>query len=115
MFPSREATAAALIRAAGLHTLSSAAAGGVRWRLLVCGKCKPASRFWRPDSTGTFDFTATTFDASANPDFALTGTPFFTGELVLHTNHGVLIFKDAGAAAVDGDVLRSRASGLDRK
>lgn len=55
--------------------------------------------------SGTFDFTATTFDPLANPDFALTGTGFFTGQLVLHTNHGVLIFKDAGAIAVDGDVL----------
>jgi hypothetical protein len=56
--------------------------------------------------SGTFDFTATTFDALANPDSALTGTAFFTGELVLQTNRGVLVFKDAGAVAVDGEVLR---------
>jgi hypothetical protein len=54
---------------------------------------------------GTFDFTAATFDPSANPDSAVTGAGFFTGRLVLHTNGGVLIFKDAGALAADGDVL----------
>lgn len=54
---------------------------------------------------GTFDFTATTFDPSANPDFAVTGVALFTGRLVLHTNLGVLIFKDAGAIAADGDAL----------
>ena len=54
---------------------------------------------------GTFDFTATTFDPSANPDFAVTGAGFFTGRLVLHTKRGVLIFKDAGAIAADGDVV----------
>src|SRR5215510_6343974 len=54
---------------------------------------------------GTFDFTATTLNTSANPDFALTGIAFFTGQLVLHTNHGGLVFKDAGALAIDGDVI----------
>jgi hypothetical protein len=37
---------------------------------------------------GAFDFTATTFDPLANPDFPLTGIGFFTGDLVLHTNRG---------------------------
>src|SRR5262245_14341061 len=46
---------------------------------------------------GTFDFTPATVDPSGNPDAALTGIAFFTGELILHTNHGRLIFKDAGA------------------
>jgi hypothetical protein len=54
---------------------------------------------------GTFDFTATTFDPAANPDFALTGTGFFTGRLVLRTNHGTLTFRDAGAIATDDQSL----------
>lgn len=54
---------------------------------------------------GTFDFTATTFDPAANPDFAVTGVGFFTGRLVLHTNHGVLTFRDAGAIAADQDAM----------
>jgi hypothetical protein len=54
---------------------------------------------------GTFDFTPTTVDMSGNPDFALTGIAFFTGELVLQTNHGGIRFKDAGAldVAIAGD------------
>lgn len=54
---------------------------------------------------GTFDFTPTTVDTSGNPDFALTGIAFFTGELILQTNHGGLVFKDAGAldVAIAGD------------
>ena len=44
-------------------------------------------------------------DTSGNPDFALTGIAFFTGELILDTNHGGLVFKDAGAldVAIAGD------------
>lgn len=54
---------------------------------------------------GAFVFTATAFNPFANPDFALTGAGFFTGDLILQTNRGGLVFKDAGAVAVDGDVL----------
>ena len=54
---------------------------------------------------GTFDFAARTFDPAANPDFASTGTGFFTGRLVLRTNHGTLTFRDAGAIASDSDAL----------
>jgi len=54
---------------------------------------------------GTFDFTPTTVDAPGNPDFPLTGIAFFTGELILQTNDGGLVFKDAGAldVAIAGD------------
>ena len=54
---------------------------------------------------GTFDFTATTFDPAANPDFFVTGIGFFTGRLVLHTNHGAVTFGDAGAIAADSGGL----------
>ena len=54
---------------------------------------------------GTFDFTAKTLDSLANPDFALTGISFFTGQLILHTNHGGVVFKDAGALAIEGNVI----------
>jgi hypothetical protein len=46
---------------------------------------------------GLFDFTANTFDPLANPDFGQTGVGFFTGNLVLRTKGGTLVFKDAGA------------------
>src|SRR6185436_19777164 len=54
---------------------------------------------------GTFDFTPTTVDMAGNPDFPLTGIAFFTGELILRTNDGGLVFKDAGAldVAIAGD------------
>ena len=54
---------------------------------------------------GTFDFTATSFDLIANPDAALTGIAYFTGELILRTSHGDLFFRDAGAlnAIAGGD------------
>ena len=57
---------------------------------------------------GRFDFTATTFDPSANPDFAVArGAGFFAGRLVAVCRTAQsLIFKDAGAIPRrHGDVL----------
>lgn len=55
---------------------------------------------------GTFDFTPATVDMSGNPDFPLTGIAFFTGELILHKNHGALVFKWDGGSG-DGAVVRN--------
>jgi len=52
---------------------------------------------FRGDIRGDFVFTASSLNPGANPDFALTSVAFYTGDLVLHTNDGDLISKDAGA------------------
>ncbi len=52
---------------------------------------------FRGDIKGDFVFTASSLKPAANPDFAQTSVAFYTGDLVLHTEKGDVVSKDAGA------------------